>query len=152
MRVKKGLSPVIATMLLIVIVIIIALIIFFWFKGLQDEAITKFDGENVKLVCERVSFEADFSGGTIYVTNTGNIPIYRMKAQVSGGGSHFTETISSNWPSSGLNQGGAFSGTILGDTDDATKIILIPVLVGETDKGEEKAYTCDERSGYEIPL
>jgi len=44
---KKGLSPVIATMLLIAIVVVIGLIIFLWFRGMTEEAITKFDGTNI---------------------------------------------------------------------------------------------------------
>ena len=40
---KKGLSPVIATVLLIGIVIALALIIFLWFRGTMKPAITKFD-------------------------------------------------------------------------------------------------------------
>jgi len=148
MRLKKGLSPVIATMLLVAIVIVIAMIIFMWFKGIQEEAITKFDGKNVKLVCEEVSFDADYAGEMIFIMNTGNVPIYKMKAQIYSTGAHQTETIDAGWPSTGLNQGGAFSGTITGAAT-ANKIVLVPVLVGETESGE-KAYTCDDRFGYEI--
>lgn len=152
MRLKKGLSPVIATMLLVTIVIVIALIIFLWFRGIQEEAITKFDGtnsKNVKLFCQDVSFDADYSGGAIYIMNTGNVPIYKMKAQVYSVGAHSTETLESGWPDAGLNQGGVFSGAITGSVVDGAKIILVPVLIGETDSGE-KAYTCEDRYGYEI--
>lgn len=151
MRLKKGLSPVIATMLLVTIVIVIALIIFMWFRGIQEEAITKFDGKNVKLVCQEVSFDADYSDGAIYIMNTGNVPIYKMKAQIYSIGTHSTETIESNWPAAGLNQGGVFSGTITGGAviEEGSRIVLVPVLIGETDSGE-KAYTCDDRYGYEI--
>jgi len=143
---KRGLSPVIATMLLVAIVIVIALIVFFWFKSITEEAITKFDGKNIRLVCEEVSFDADYDGGQVFISNTGNVPIYQMKAKVYGAGSFTTMTISEGWPEKGLNQGEAFSGSV---GDAADRIILIPVLVGETEKGE-KTYTCDERLGYEL--
>jgi flagellin-like protein len=153
MRLKKGLSPVIATMLLVAIVIVIALIIFMWFKGIHEEAITKFDGtnsKNVKLFCQEVSFDADYSGGAVYIMNTGNVPIYKMKAQIYSTGSHSTETLETGWPEAGLNKGGVFSGTITGASiAEGSKIILVPVLIGETDSGE-KAYTCEDRHGYEI--
>ena len=58
---NKGVSPVVASVLLIAIVVVIAVIIFFWIRGVTEEAITKFDGTNVKLVCEDVSFEASYS-------------------------------------------------------------------------------------------
>jgi len=47
MEKKKGVSPVIATVLLIAMVVVIALIIFLWFRGLTKEAITKFDVRNL---------------------------------------------------------------------------------------------------------
>ena len=46
---KRGVSPVIATILLIGIVIVIALIVFLWLRGMQQEAITKFEGMNVEI-------------------------------------------------------------------------------------------------------
>jgi FlaG/FlaF family flagellin (archaellin) len=143
---KSGLSPVIATMLLVAIVIVIALIVFLWFRGITEEAITKFDGKNIRLVCEEVSFDASYSDGTVYVMNTGNVPIYEMKAKIQGDGEFATETLSSGWPERGLNQGEASAISITGA---AIKITLIPVLIGETSSGEKK-YTCDERNGYEV--
>lgn len=143
---KRGLSPVIATMLLVAIVIVIALIVFLWFRSITEEAITKFDGQNIRIVCEEVSFDADYDAGQVFISNTGNVPIYQMKAKMFGSGSFTTNTISEGWPEKGLNQGEAFSGSIAGNPE---KIILIPVLVGETSKGE-KTYTCDERLGYEL--
>ncbi len=143
---KRGLSPVIATMLLVAIVIVIALIVFLWFRSITEEAITKFDGQNIRIVCEEVSFDADYDAGQVFISNTGQVPIYQMKAKIFGSGSFTTMTISEGWPEKGLNMGEAFSGSV---ADSAEKIILIPVLVGETSKGE-KTYTCDERLGYEL--
>ncbi|MDP3966541.1 MAG: hypothetical protein Q8Q04_03345 [archaeon] len=149
---KRGLSPVIATVLLITIVIVIALIVFLWLRGLTQEAITKFNGKNVQLVCDEVQFEAEYSGGSIYISNSGNVPIYRMKARVSGEGSYTTEVLlegtSANWPDEGLNQGGTFSGPF--DASGAEKILLIPVLIGKTSSEDKKSHTCEERQGKEI--
>ena len=148
MKQKKGLSPVVATVLLIAIVIVIGLIVFLWFRGISEEAITKFDGTNVKLVCEDVSFDASYSGETVFISNTGNVPIFQIKAQISSEGSHSTEIVGAedpNWPELGLNQGGVYSGTLTsGDS-----ILLIPVLLGRTEGGE-RTYTCDERHGVDL--
>ena len=148
---KRGLSPVIATVLLIAIVIVIGLIVFLWFKGMTEEAITKFDGLNVKVVCEDVSFDASYDGGFIYLSNTGNVPIYKLKALISGDGTHETKNVGDDdqdWPKEGLNQGGAYSGLL---SAAGTKMILIPVLVGTTSEGE-KAHTCEERHGIELVI
>lgn len=145
---KRGLSPVIATMLLISIVIVIGLIIFLWLRGVNEEAITKFDGTNIKLICEEVGFEASYADGLIYIVNVGNVPIYQIKVKLVGEGSHTTETIEQDWPALGLTQGAAFSGTVT-NILSANKILLIPVLIGKSEKGD-LPYTCEERQGYEI--
>lgn len=150
---KKGLSPVIATVLLISIVIVIGLIVFLWFRGMTEEAITKFDGTNVKLVCEEVSFEADYESGYLYISNLKDIPIYRIKVKISKDGEYSTEILQSEneggtWPKSGLLQAQGYSGN-LEDVSAGDKILLIPVLIGETSDGEA-AYTCDDRHGIEL--
>lgn len=147
---KKGLSPVIATVLLVGIVIVIGLIVFLWFRGIIEEKVTKFDNQNVKIVCGEVVFDATFSSGSIYVKNTGNVPIYKMKAKVSGQGSHSIEFVGGDgsWPEFGLNQGGSYSGSVSYSGDS---LLLIPVLLGRSESGD-KSYTCEERHGFELSI
>lgn len=149
MRNKKGVSPVIATVLLIAIVVVIAFIVFAWIRGISEEAITKFDGTNVKLVCEDVIIDASYSGGYVYLSNTGNVPIYRLKAKIEGPGSHTTITFEDNWPETGLLQGATYSGSV---SEDGERMILLPVLIGKTEDGAEKTYTCEERFGIEVSM
>ena len=148
---KRGVSPVIATILLIGIVIVIGLIIFLWLRGLTQEAITKFD-KNVELVCDDVQFDGSYSGGTLTVSNIGNIPIYEIKIKILQDKDYETKnlnTLTGEWPDAGLNPGRVFSDNI---NIVAESIILIPVLVGSAESGE-KSYTCDEsRHGLEIIL
>jgi len=149
---NKGLSPVIATVLLITIVIVIALIVFLWVRGMTEEAITKFDDKvNIKLVCEDVSFEASYTDGTgLYITNPGSVPIFGMDIKIVGEGSHETIDLRDNpaWPTTGLNQGGVFSDEAI--TFSGTEIVLIPVLIGESESGR-KTYVCDEAQyGYRL--
>ena len=153
---KKGVSPIIATILLIALVIIIGVIIFFWMKSMTQEAVTKFDNENIEMVCNNVNFYATYSGGILYLSNNGNIPIYNFKIKIEDDGSYSTlelRDITDNpkFPETGLNPGGAFSGDIHNEVDDAEKITLIPILIGKNEQGEERTYTC-EGMGQEIVI
>ena len=146
---KKGVSPVIATVLLIGIVIVLAAIIFMWFRGMTQEAIIKFE-KNIELVCDDVKFAASYSEGVLAVSNDGNVPIFQMKAKISGDGDYETKNlIDYGWPDNGLNQGGIFSESV--DFVGANQVILSPVLIGKTEKGGDRTFACDEnRYGYEI--
>lgn len=154
---KKGVSPVIATVLLVAMVLVIAAIIFIWVKGMQSETCTKFDGTNVEIVCGQAEFIADYTGNVIQVSNTGNVPIFNMKIKVEKEGSYETidlrDNVENEWPSTGLSQGGAFSSPLTaGVINGAESITLIPVLMS-TCSGKEKAYTCDDKQyGYEIAI
>ncbi len=150
MKNKRGISPVIATVLLIAMVVVIGSIVFLWFRGMVQEEATKF-GKNVKLVCDDINFEASYSGGILSIVNTGTIPIYRMKLKILKEGSHETKDLAGNWPGLGLNQGGTFSGDISGEVEGANKIIVLPVLMGSSSEGK-KSYICEEQYGYEIIL
>lgn len=147
---KRGLSPVVATVLLIAMVIVIGLIIFLWFKGISEETITKFGGTNVKLICEDVYFEASYSSGVLYLSNPGNVPIFEMNVKISGAGSYTTKNLKdlTSWPATGLNQGGTFSESV---DFDGSEITLIPILIGNSDKGK-KTYVCGEQYGEVLEI
>ena len=105
-RGRKGVSPVIATILLIGIVIAIGVIIFLWVRGFVKEEGTKF-GKNVRLVCDDINFDASYSGGILSISNVGNVPIFRVKIELYSSGSFVTKDItdvSSNWLSTGLSK------------------------------------------------
>ena len=151
-RNQKGVSPVVETVLLIAIVVVISVLVFVWFNQMTEEAITKFEGMNIELVCEDVAFDATYYYGVLKIVNNGNVPIFGIKVKISGEGSHATKDLSeiSNWPGLGLNQGNSFSEDIRNDVEDAESIVLIPVLIGNSEAGK-KTFVCDEnRYGYEI--
>ncbi len=140
---KSGLSPVIATVLLVGLVVVSGLIIFMWFRGLTQEAVVKFD-QNIQLVCDDVQFDAryDSASGDLAISNIGNVPIYGFKIKIQNGGGFDTKDIvefDAGWD--GLNQGEAASINVGGLGGDVT---LIPVLVGESQKGAQASFTCDE--------
>ncbi len=139
---KRGLSPVIATVLLIGIVVVIALIVFTWFKGFAQEAVMKND-QNAQLVCNNVEFTASISGSTLSISNLGNIPIYGMVLKIAGAGGFETKYTRNldNWPDEGLNVGGAFADSISVSGESVT---LTPILRGYSQKGGEASYVCDE--------
>jgi len=151
---KRGVSPVIATVLLIAMVVVIGLIVFLWFRGLNEDAITKL-GKNVELVCGDVSFSADYdlSSGRLSIVNDGNVDIFNMNIEISKSGSHETKDLREDfdgWPNSGLNQGEASS--IDADFGSGVeKIILIPILAGKSEKGD-RAFVCKEKDSIEINL
>lgn len=152
---KNGVSPVIATVLLIAMVIAIGLIIFLWFRSLTKDAVTKFGGKNIELVCEEIDFTPGYSAetGILTIQNFGNVPVYGMNIKISGDGSHTTEDInvlSDNWPTMGLKQGDVFSSINLSSNfTDANSVLLIPVLLGSSKKGQQ-THVCDERFGKEV--
>jgi len=152
---KRGISPVVATTLLIAIVVIIALIIFLWFRNVIGDYGEKF-GKNIELVCEEVVLGASYSGGWIYVTNDGNVPVFKLNLKIESSGGYETTELgeivnpSTPWPEAGLKQGGVYSGDISSYISNPDEIILMPVLIGISDKGDKKSYACGEQYGYVI--
>lgn len=147
---KRGISPVIATVLLIAMVVVIGLIIFLWFRGISKEAITKFEGTNIELVCGDVQFDASYSEGILYLSNVGNVPIFGMKMKIASEGNYRTIDLVEGWPDLGLNQGGTFSGDISSEVVGSESITLTPVLMGSS-KGGEKTFNCNEKQhGYQL--
>jgi flagellin-like protein len=150
---KRGISPVIATVLLVAMVVVIGLIIFLWFRGLTEEAITKFGGRNIELVCEEVEFLSDYSvAGTLSISNVGNVPIFGMKVRISKQGTHETPDIQDlpvGWPNIGLRQGGTFSGNLIEEFTGADQVLLIPILMGTSSEGDQ-TYVCEDRYGQDL--
>lgn len=147
---KRGLSPVIATVLLLAMVVVIGLIVFLWFRGMTQETVTKFGGQNIELICDEVNFDASYSNGILYISNTGNVPIFDMNMKVFREGSYETQELTDF---NGLNQGASFvSGDVSVEIGSASKIVLTPVLIGSSKKGE-RIYKCSEqRYGYEMVI
>lgn len=149
---KKAISPVVATTLLIAIVVIIALIIFLWFRNVIGDYGEKF-GKNIELVCEEVVLGASYSGGILYVTNDGDVPVFKLNLKIESAGGYETTELNEivlNWPEKGLTQGGTYSGDISAEAASADEILLMPVLIGVSDKGDKKIYACGEQYGYVV--
>ena len=146
---KRGLSPIITTLILVALVIVIISIIFFWFRGMVQEGVTKF-GKNIQLVCEEVDFDATYNSGDLNIVNNGNVPIYNMNLKISDGGSYNTESLNNadyeDWPATGLKQGEALAiniGAVTGTIE------LNPVLIG-TSRSGKKTFVCGGQYGQQI--
>lgn len=147
---KRGISPVIATILLISMGIILALIVFLWARSFISEKTEKF-GSAIELACSDINFEAelqDDGAGSkkLAIVNRGNVPIYGVDVKKAGEGSVknvmlFSEETG-NPPTLDIGETAELS---LDSTDyaDATELKILPVILGTTDEGT-KTYTCKE--------
>ena len=146
---KRGMSPVIATILLVALGLILAVIIFLWARTFIGESVQK-EGRNIEQSCEEVSFEAEIflSNGKLSIENIGTVPIYGAelrKKQVIG------EIKKVGIITEGIITAGK-TGTIpLGDLEleVGDNLIVIPVLLGETEN-YKKAFICDKVYGVEV--
>jgi flagellin-like protein len=145
---RRGLSPIIATVLLIAIALILAVIIFLWAKHFIAESVDK-NGQSVELVCEHVSFLSEAYGGQLIVENIGEIPIYAVEMRVVGNGeiSEIGKTPDGN--TIGAGQTANFS--LDPEINEGDKVLVIPILLGETSE-ELQPYVCDEDYGVEIEV
>lgn len=150
---KKGVSPVIATVLLIGMVIVLGLIIFLWMRALAQETVTKFEGENIELACDKVQFEVSRVGNQVTISNFGNVPVYDFSVKLITPGVFETKKardLFPTWPKYGLNQGGVFSGDS-SELGSVSEITITPILLGKSEVGSQKTFTCNEnRHGQEV--
>ena len=139
---KRGISPVIATVLLVLIAVIIAGIIFVWARSFVGEKTTKF-GSAIELACPDIKFNAEAFAGEnkLYIVNQGTVPLYGMEIRNKGLGS---VTSVGKFDKNTINNGEtdtiSFDSGVLVSGD---QLIIVPIIIG-TQGTVKKAYTCDE--------
>ncbi len=148
-RGKRGLSPVIATVLLISLALVLVLIIFIWARTWIGEKIQKDLGggaEAIESFCDDIDFSAEaelLGGGKINVNNIGNVPLYGIEVRKRGTGA--VENLGIGIFDNGLPKGGGkgVSVDFGGSVSSGDELIVVPVILGE---GEtyKKPYTCAE--------
>jgi len=142
---KRGISPVIATVLLVSIALTLAVIIFIWARSFVSEAITK-DGQAINLVCEDISFDAEYNSGQVLIVNRGNVPLYGVElSKVSlGSRTHIGEGTFIQPVGTGESVGISVGETLAaGD-----KISIVPIILGEQEE-YKKAFVCGESFSVE---
>jgi len=128
---KKGISPVIATVLLIVVVLVLGTAIFIWAISVKGDEILKF-GDDISLACGDVDMSASYADGELYVTNEANVPIDSIRIK----------TIDGDVFESGEISIAAGRSAIIEVDDEPTSVF--PVLLGKNKKGgNEQTYACD---------
>ena len=158
---KRGISPIISSILLVAMVLVIAIILFLWLRGLTKEAVVKFD-KNIELVCGDVVFTASYTSddGKLQIVDSGNVPIWDFRLKMSSSTTKSSSTVDmsniiddfeNDYPNGLLQAGKAGNHYIKSTIIDMDKIIVIPILRGSTESGE-KTYVCDERFGKEITI
>jgi flagellin-like protein len=140
---KKGLSPVIASVLLILLVFFLAILIFTWGRGFISEKVEKF-GQPIDVICSDVQFDAEIiieGVETLEVSNRGDIDIYRLEIKLFKGGDAIFRKFSYK-----ILAGGNAKGPInlaMENNDRAESIIIYPALIG-TPMGQSsnRVFTC----------
>jgi flagellin-like protein len=155
---KKGLSPIIATVLLIMLAIILAIIVLIWARSFIGENVTKNLGggdEPIETFCEQVDFVIDIldNSDTIDVTaqNNGNVPIYGFEIRKKTTFSVKKIADVSFNDVTLLSGETKDSNSIPADVDIDDSVLVVPVLLGQADSGK-KYYTCDDKFGIETTV
>jgi len=151
---KKAISPVITTVLLVLMVLVLASIIIIWWNSFMGESITKFDEsskteKSIEQFCSRVVLDATLSETSVTIVNSGSVPVYKVG---------FQKTTRTNAEIKFFDYqiiGGASqvvdASTFLSGFNPATdKLYLIPVLLGNNNKREQKEFQCPEESWKQI--
>ncbi len=133
---KKGVSPVIATVLLIAIVVVVIAIIFVWSKSFIKESIQK-KGLPAEQACSQINLQKSCSDGILSITNMGNIPVYQFDVKKNLEGrtvlQHSNDEI-------GIGE----SIEVFLGSECPSNYKVIPAILGNA-KDARKVYTCVNR-------
>ena len=148
---KKGVSPVISTVLLIMIVIILAVIILLWSRGFVKEAILKEVGGNQKRVqqfCGEVRMTRILEGDSFGFTNSGNVPIYKFHLKTTSDGRSDTTEIT---PEMGGLVNPGFATILEGHSYSSyDEVKIIPILLGKSKSSGITEFSCPEENALII--
>jgi flagellin-like protein len=148
---RKGLSPVVATVLLISIAVVLAVIVLFWARGFISEKIQKSD-EPVENSCESLVFgaEIDSNDNELVVINRGNVPIYGISVKEEGiGFVSISGTVDKDVTlgDSVVFGGGEIAPGFTFVLDE--EYIIVPRILGET-KDAKVPHSCDDDFGLKV--
>ena len=136
---KRGVSPLIATVLLVAMTITIFLAIFAFSKGFISEQVEKLGGP-IANSCQDISFDAIKSNNIVMLTNKGNVVIYGFNVKAETKGTSKLTFLKSESGKLGIGEVDRID--ISGITGDT--ITVVPVLLGKGIKsGTGKLQVCD---------
>jgi len=154
---KRGVSPMVSTVVLIMIVVVLAIIVLLWYQGFRGEQILKFsDGveKPIEKLCSDVGIRSfvneDSEPKSFGFHNIGNVPIYSINLKITkNDGTSIVEKL-------GSSQGGKVDtglSTTFKDIEylsDWNEAKIIPVILGKTKSGVIRQFTCPEDLGVII--
>jgi len=142
---KKGVVPIVATVILIAIAFTLAGIIFLWAQSFIVAL------GPVGLSCEDVNFEAGVfcEAGSedcfLDILNRGNVELHGFEIKEFGPGSILVRgTVEES-----IDIGGSSSIKLNENYETGTKILIVPVVLEET-VGSEEFFTCEDKFGVEF--
>ncbi len=137
---KRGVSPVIASMLMIVLVMVLAAIVFLWARGFIGEQIDKF-GAPVEDSCVNVNLDIAMYDNELEILNRGNVDVRNLNIKRIGGGNSEVTLFSLPIDAGATARG--FLSLEMEDGSSPNEIIAYPVLVGNV-RGEDNnnIFTC----------
>jgi len=137
---RRGLSPVIASVLMILLVLVLAILIFLWARGFVSEQIEKF-GKPIEQYCALVDFEIQRLGSDLEVINRGNVDIRHLDIKMFKDGDSRVEKFDFQIDA---GQSVRKRATLLMDgsvTPD--EIVAYPALIGNIKGGSSNnVFTC----------
>ena len=137
---RRGLSPVIASVLMILLVLVLAALIFLWARGFVGEQIEKF-GKPIDQLCSSVDFKVQRLGSDLEVVNRGNVDIYHLDIKMTKGGNSEMERFNFQIDAGdSVRKGATF---LMKENVVPDEIVVYPALVGNVKGGSSnKAFTC----------
>ncbi len=145
---KKGVSPVIATILLVAIVVILAAIIFLWARGFIAEELVKND-RAISTYCEEVTFrfgvvgDSGCTGHIFDFANDGDVPIFGFVVkEISSGEIVIHKRVEEGT----LLIGGTMEVCIPNSLNADIKLQAIPIILGESESGKGE-HVCADNYG-----
>ena len=128
---KRGLSPVIATVLLILLIVVIVSMIFVWARTFFSDQ-TEDSERPIGELCSGVYFIAEVleSGGvyTLEITNRGNVDIDSFELKKYSGGRIETDNVSVSVPAGGSVADVVFSEEMEDDNTIPEKVEIFAIL------------------------
>ncbi len=142
---KKGLSPVIASVMMIMLVLVLSAMIFLWARGFISEQIEKFD-KPIGDVCAEVNFDAVLvNDNELEIINRGNVGIRSFDIKLIKGGTSEVAKFDFGGPQIDPGQAVRQSVTtlLMNDNTAPDKIIVYPTLLGSVrGKNANRPFTC----------
>lgn len=135
---KRGVSPVVASVLLILLVLVLAAIIFLWARGFIGEQVEKF-GKPIEETCGSINFDVAKFGSELEIRNSGNINIQHLDIKMFKGGDSEIQQFAFDIPAGKSERG--YSTLEMSDGSTPDKIIAYPALIG-TAGGSNSIFTC----------